>query len=33
VLEKKWQSAFWKNGEVMLKVWKDKIGANDRHDS
>jgi hypothetical protein len=31
-LKKKRQSAFWKNGEVMFKVWKDKTGADDKCD-
>ena len=29
---KKGQSAFWRKGNVMVQVWRDKTGANDKCD-
>ena len=29
---KKGQTAFWRNGDVMVQVWKDKTCANDKYD-
>jgi hypothetical protein len=29
---KKGQSKLWRNGEVMVQVWKDKTCANDKYD-
>jgi hypothetical protein len=29
---KKDESGFWKNGDVMVQVWKDKTCANDKYD-
>jgi hypothetical protein len=29
---KKGQSKFWRNGDVMVQVWKDKTCANDTYD-
>jgi len=29
---KKGKSAFWRNGDIMMQVWKDKTCANDRYD-
>jgi hypothetical protein len=26
------KSAFWRNGDVMVQVWKDKTCANDKYD-
>jgi len=28
---KKGKSAFWRNGAVMVQVWKDKTCANDKY--
>jgi hypothetical protein len=28
---KKEKSAFWRNGDVMVQVWKDKNCANDKY--
>jgi len=30
---KKENSAFWRNGDVIVQVWKDKTCANDKYDS
>jgi len=29
---KKWKSAFRRNGEVMVQLWKDRTCANDKYD-
>ena len=29
---KKEKSAFWRNGDLMVQVWKDKTCANDKYD-
>ena len=29
---KKEKSVFWRNGDVMLQVWKDKTCVNDKYD-
>jgi len=28
---KKGKSAFWRNGDLMVQVWKDKTCANDKY--
>ena len=30
---KKGKSVFWRNGDVMVQVWKDKPCANDKYNS
>jgi hypothetical protein len=29
---KKWKSAFWKKGDIMVQVWKDKWRVKDKYD-
>jgi len=29
---KKGQSAFWRSGDIIVQVWKDKTCANDEYD-
>jgi len=29
---KKGKSAFWRTGDIMVQVWKDKACANDKYD-
>jgi len=31
-LLKKEKSAFWRYGDIMVQVWKDKTCANDKYD-